>query len=77
VQQSGAARLVGVWHEAAQGLVGGRADEPVERSGPGDAMGFEGVGKASENTWFRVSERAVEIEYYRPAHHHVTSIAHR
>src|SRR5450755_3248040 len=39
VQQSGASRLVGVWHEAAQGLVGGRADEPVERSGPGDAMG--------------------------------------
>jgi len=25
-------------------------------------MGFEGLGKASENAWFRVSERAIEIE---------------
>jgi hypothetical protein len=38
-------------------------------------MGFKGLGKASENAWFRVSERAVEIEYCRPAHHHVISIA--
>ena len=28
-----------------------------------------------QNTWFRVSERAVKIEYGRPAHHHVISIA--
>ncbi len=38
-------------------------------------MGFEGLGKASENAWFRVGERAVEIEYCTPAHHHVISIA--
>jgi hypothetical protein len=68
-------RFVSVWHEATQGLVGGRADEPVKRAGPGDAMGVEGGGKASENAWFRVSERAVKIEYCRPAHHHVVSIA--
>src|ERR1700678_4580018 len=75
VQESGTARLVGIRHEAAHGIVGGRADEPVKRPGPGDAMGFKGVGKAPENAGFRVSERAVEIEYCRPAHHHVISIA--
>jgi len=65
--------VVAIRHEAAPGLFGGRTDEPVERPGPGDAMGFEGLGKASENAWFRVSERAIEIEYCRSAHHHVTS----
>jgi hypothetical protein len=76
VQESRPARLVGVRHEAAKGLVGGRPDEPVERSRPGDVMGFKGIRKASENAWFRVSEGAIEIEYCRPAHHHVISIAH-
>jgi len=75
VQESGAARLVGVRHEAAQGLVGGRADEPVKRSGPGDVMGFEGVGEASENAWLRVRERAVEIEYCRAARRHVIPVS--
>jgi hypothetical protein len=75
VQESGTARLVRIRHEAAHGVIGGRADEPVKRPGPGDAMGFKGVGKAPENAGFRVSERAVEIEYCRPAHHHVISIA--
>src|SRR6202167_2392886 len=74
VQESGTARLVRIRHEAAHGIVGGRADEPVKRPGPGDAMGFKGVGKAPENAGFRVSERAVEIEYCRPAHHHLISI---
>jgi hypothetical protein len=75
MQQGGTARLVRIRHEAAHGIVGGRAYEPVKRPGPGDAMGFKGVGKASENARLRVSECAVEIEYGRPAHHHVISIA--
>jgi hypothetical protein len=75
VQESSTASLVGVGHEAAQGIVGGRANEPVKRPGPGDAMGFESFVKASENAWFRVSKRAVEIEYCRPALHHRISIA--
>ncbi len=75
VQESGTARLVRIRHEAVHGIIGGRADEPVKRPGPGDAMSFKGAGKASENAWFRISERAVEIEYCRPAHHHVISIA--
>lgn len=75
MQESGTTRLVGVRHEAAHGLVGGRADKPVKWAGPGDAMGLEGAGKAPENARFRVSECAVKIEYCRPAHHHVISIA--
>jgi hypothetical protein len=38
-------------------------------------MGFESVGKASENAWLRVRERAVEIEYRGSTCRHVTSIA--
>src|SRR5579859_1532174 len=75
VQESGTAQLVSVRHEAAQGLACGRSDKPVQRAGPGDPMGVEGAGKASENTWFRVSERAVKIEDRGLAHDHVSSIA--
>jgi hypothetical protein len=51
VQKGATTSLVAIRHEAAQRLVGGRADEPVKRSGPWDAMGVEGAGKASENAW--------------------------
>ena len=71
VHESCAASIVAIRHEAAPGLFRGRTDEPVKRPGPGDAMGFERSGKASENPWFRISERPVEIEYCGPAHHHM------
>src|SRR5580700_7918496 len=74
VEKSGTLELVGVRHKPAHGIVSGRANEPVKRPGPCDAMGLESFDKASENAWFRVSERAIEIEDCRPAHHHVTSI---
>jgi hypothetical protein len=75
VQESGTTRLVGVWHEAAQGLAGGRSDEPVQGAGPWDPMGVEGAGEAPENAGFRVSERAVKIEYGGLTNDHVFSIA--
>src|ERR1700677_1369255 len=62
VQDGGTARFVSVRHEAAHGIVGWRANKPVKRPGPGYAVRLECVGKASENAWFRVSERAVKIE---------------